>query len=50
MEFESRLTNLGNEDVYLFDDVCWGFADGLTLWVYDSTGKEVPRVSDFLPS
>ena len=46
VEFESRLTNIGKEDVYLFDDVCSGFADGLSLSVYDSQGKEVPRVSD----
>jgi hypothetical protein len=46
IEFESRLTNTGKVDVYLFDDVCAGFADGLSLSVYDSTGKEVPRVSD----
>ncbi len=53
IEFESRLTNIGKEDVYLFDDVCSGFADGLSLSVYDSAGKEVPRVSEafsgFLP-
>jgi hypothetical protein len=53
IEFESRLTNTGKVDVYLFDDLCTGFADGLGLSVYDSAGKEVPRVSDaylgFLP-
>jgi hypothetical protein len=42
IDFETRHTNLGNEDVYLFDDDCWGFADGLTLWIYDSTGKRSP--------
>jgi hypothetical protein len=49
IEFESRLTNTGKVDVYLFDDVCSGFADGLSLSVYDSAGKEVPRVSDVSP-
>jgi hypothetical protein len=53
VEFESRLTNTGKADVYLLDDVCTGFADGLSLSVYDSRGREVPPVSDayssFLP-
>jgi hypothetical protein len=49
IEFESRLTNTGKVDVYLFDDVCSGLADGPSLSVYDSAGKEVLRVSDASP-
>ena len=45
---EVQLTNIGDDTLYLFDDVCWNPANFLTVRVFDMHGKEVSGHSDFL--
>jgi len=42
LHLETRLTNVGESDVYLWQwDLCWNPARGLTMRVVDSQGKDV---------
>ena len=52
LHLEIRLTNIGSEDVYLWDqDMCWNPARGLSMRVMIPDGKEVqsPILLDCLP-
>jgi len=52
LEMETRLTNLGNKDSYIWEqDMCWNPARGLSMRVMTSAGKDVqsPFLLDCLP-
>ena len=42
LHLETRLTNVGQEDVYIWEwDLCWNPARGLTMRIVDAQGKDV---------
>ncbi len=42
MKMETQITNIGNDDVYLYDwNLCWNFARWLKMMVFDSKGAYV---------
>ena len=45
---ETQLTNIGEDTLFLFDDVCWNPGNLLNIQVFDLKGKEVSGHSDFL--
>lgn len=52
LEMETRLTNWGNKDSYIWEeDMCWNPARGLSMRVMTSAGKDVqsPILLDCLP-
>ncbi len=52
LEMETRLTNWGNEDSYIWEeDMCWNPSRGLSMRVMTSAGKDVqsPVLLDCLP-
>jgi hypothetical protein len=52
LEMETRLTNWGNKDSYIWEeDMCWNPARGLSMRVMTSAGKDVqgPSLLDCLP-
>lgn len=42
LHLETRLTNVGKEDVYIWEwDLCWNPARGLSMRIVDAQGKDV---------
>lgn len=48
LQMETQLNNIGENTLYLFDDVCWNPGNLLNIQVFDLRGKEVSGHSDFL--
>lgn len=48
LQLEAQLKNVGNRDLYLFDDVCWNPANSLNVHVFNLAGEEVFGKSNFL--
>jgi len=46
LELETQITNVGNDDVYLYGwSLCWNFARWLVMNVFDVKGPMCARIS-----